>query len=181
MNGYRRVVAGMVVLTACGALAWAQSGQAPTRSAELPKAAREVVDHAWKNWRLVEVNAAGNAACVQGLNGQSPSLVSGDFNGDGRADYALQIVTSKGIQLIALIQRLDGFDLHDIATLSATPPSVLRVEPRGTTYHTAASFLTRYFGNDTVSVTACGGDQTAYFWTGSGFTPTVILPPKTAG
>jgi hypothetical protein len=180
MNAYRQVVTGMVVMAACSTLAWAQTAQ-PASGVELPKAARKLVDQQWKNWTLVDVAAAGNAACLQGLDGQSPSLVSGDFNGDGAVDYALQVSTSNGVHLVALIQRLHDYDLHDVATLGASPPSVLRVERRGTPYHTSSSFIARYFGNDTISVTACGGDRTAYFWTGSGFTATVILPPKTAG
>jgi hypothetical protein len=102
----RAAVASLALLAACG-------GPDPGNSRTELRAA---LDTAYpEGWRFASLDPDARAALEAG---ESPEWVGGDFDGDGRSDYAAQLViwklghttTMDSAQLIvALLRRRDGF------------------------------------------------------------------------
>ena len=73
----------------CLALLLPAAGVGQDRTA-IPEAARAILDQRYPGWRVAGVSSEVRAAIGQRL-GPTPGVISGDFDGNGRADYAIVI------------------------------------------------------------------------------------------
>ena len=96
------------------ALGLVGASQAPVPP--LPRAVRRAVDAAYPGWRFATIIPELRRELAPG---QRPEWVSGDFDGDGRRDYAVQIVWAEApppqdsSQLtVALLRRPRGYARH---------------------------------------------------------------------
>lgn len=64
---------------------------AQNRSTALPPAARLMLDRRFPGWKFAEVSREVKQFFETSMKGASPSLVSGDFDGDAGHDYAALI------------------------------------------------------------------------------------------
>lgn len=85
-------------------LAWAIS------SLVLPAAIGGLLDQAEPGWRLAPTAPQLSAWLAESRLGWEPSLIEADFDGDGRKDYAVQILTKRDRQRVAVfLQRGSGW------------------------------------------------------------------------
>lgn len=69
----------------------AQSGRTGQPLEALPASIRDTLDTRFPGWRLAEPSAAVRDFVARKSPGSHPSLLVGDFDGNGQADYALLI------------------------------------------------------------------------------------------
>lgn len=77
----------LVSLVVCLVLTFPASAVRQDRQA-LPGAIRAILDQRYPGWRVADVSREVRAAVGQRL-GLTPGVISGDFDGNGRADYAM--------------------------------------------------------------------------------------------
>jgi len=84
---------------------------------KLPDAVRADLNGQGGNWRLVSIKQPGGVKCV--------SVVTGDFDGNGRPDYAVYIVAGKGPteKRQRLILYLKNGEQYSRRTLSRQSPN----------------------------------------------------------
>ncbi|MEO8131017.1 MAG: hypothetical protein ABJF23_00660 [Bryobacteraceae bacterium] len=91
-------------------------------AASLPPAVTSELDSRHSGWKL-----APAAPQIQNWFAEyrfrfAPNLVTGDFDGDGKTDYVLQIQTKQGQQvMIAFLDRSGKFETHVLATDTPDP------------------------------------------------------------
>jgi hypothetical protein len=131
---------------------------------ELPKLAARVLTQQYRGWK-----PAAPASCAAA----SSNPLRGDFNGDGRPDWALQMVDGQNQRhLVVLIARIDEFDAFDLgADAGDTVMAAIKV---GTPYTEPGHVLPDYFGTDAIGDGPCAKPDHAYVWTGSGFRRVVL-------
>jgi hypothetical protein len=104
----------LLPLAAVSVLAAALLAPAPP----LPPAVRREVDAAYPGWKFATVSPALRHLLAPG---QRPEWVSGDFDGDGRRDYAVQLVRatpradSAQLTVALLRRRGDGWARHVVS------------------------------------------------------------------
>jgi len=138
-----------------------QSAAPPVQStlAQLPKNAAQVVSRQYPGWKV-----AGAASC----SSAAPNPVSADFNGDGRPDWAVQLVKDAGERhLVVLIARLDDFEAF--AVDQDAGDGALTAIKAGTDYVERGDALPDFFGTDAIGAGPCGKPDHAYLWMGTGF------------
>ena len=82
-----RKIAALLICTLCSQSAlWAQN-----YSDRLPSTARLMLSRRFPGWKFAEVSREVRRFFETEMNGASPSLISGDFDGNGSPDYAALI------------------------------------------------------------------------------------------
>jgi hypothetical protein len=76
----------LVCVLSCGSAAWAQSS-----SETLPRSARLILNRKFPGWKFAEVSPEVQQFFKTALKGASPVVISGDFDGNGKLDYAALI------------------------------------------------------------------------------------------
>jgi hypothetical protein len=164
----------VLLLIAATSVAFAQAPAGQSGGAALPKRASEVLDKRFKDWRLASVEP-GTDSCLKNLAGQSPSFAEADLTGDGTIDYALQIATTDGVLVVALIGRLRDFTVNEVVPAGPASNRVLEIRKRGTRFREPGAAVDDFFGADTITLTECGKATTAYLWTGAEFRATPLI------
>lgn len=128
MPVHRRSVIILVSAMIAGMATVAAAASAPG-STSLPAEVRAALDRQYPGWRF----AAQSAVPLK--RGHSAEWVSGDFDGDGRLDYAVQIVRpapADTAQLVlAFLRRADGYELHELLGYPRNEHSYLARARRG--------------------------------------------------
>jgi hypothetical protein len=156
-----------------GALAGAPLAAQKSGGVALPKIARKALDAKWKGWQLATMDPQSQSC--RGDGGESPVVLQGDFDDDGRLDTALAIKTAQGVRLVAAMARVQETLLYDIDSLGdAAASGYLGLERRGTKFTNPNTKLDDYFAADTLTVYRCGQPRTAHIWTGLGFSKVTI-------
>jgi hypothetical protein len=138
----------------------------------LPKALRKALDEKYKGWTLATVTPPGGCRV-----GDSPALLSGDFNSDGFDDWALQAQTPKGIKLIVAMGWPHDYRFFELETESGTAASrFLGLEHSGKKIVNPQTQSEDYLSNDTLATYSCGPDRVLYLW--RSFTFTKMVFPK---
>ena len=168
----RRVLVSLLLLG--GLAAGCASGPLPAASVRPgmgtpPPAVLQAVTHRWKGAALATVPPAAPACAGRG---DSPSpVVTGDFNGDGGADVALIIQTQDGLKVVAALLQTYDYALTDVASTIDLTNAVLSIRRHGEAYRVPDVAVDNYLAADTIVVTPCGQQPTAYLWTGQNFSP----------
>jgi len=88
----------------------------------LPTAVTSELDSRYRGWKLSAVAPQIQAWFAEYRFSFAPNLVTGDFDGDGRTDYVVQIETRDGKQvMIGFLDRGARFETHVLATDSLDP------------------------------------------------------------
>jgi hypothetical protein len=151
----------------------AQSPAPAAAPATISKSLAKRLARQFPGWQL----AALESSC-QAQAGNSPSLVSGDFNSDTLPDLAVQIqATAPGVALVVAFTGLDDARIVQIDTRAgAAAPRILSVARKGSKF-TSAAGADDYFPHATLVAMTCAGDRTAYLWNGATFTAVPLKAP----
>jgi hypothetical protein len=91
------------------ASAWLAAGALQAQAA-LPRTIETALSASYPGWRFARVDSTYR---VSMLSGGSAAWITGDFDGDARADYAVQIVAPSGAdsvqRVVAFMRRHDGY------------------------------------------------------------------------
>ena len=141
--------------------------QKTTAPPELPTLVHRLLDRQYKGWQLATVAPAGGCADRMG---DSPALVSADFNSDGFPDWAMEIKTAAGVKVIAVMGFLQDYRIFELeSSADATASRFLTLGHRGTKFTNPQTSLEDYFTNETIMTASCGSDRVAYLWVGFNF------------
>jgi len=121
------------------ALAVALMAAAPARSSsapELPAAVRAQLTATYPGWRFARLDPRVQPELVaEPGRRRSPEWVSGDFDGDGRTDYAVQIVrpgpADSAQVVLAFLARRGGYQRSVLTTFGEHLGFYLRTSRRG--------------------------------------------------
>ena len=166
----------LVALLMGGCLVANAGAQSPAPAAPpvtISKALAKRLGRQFPGWQL----AALESSC-QAQAGDSPSLVSGDFNSDTLPDFAVQLqATAPGVAIAVAFTGLDDARVVQLDTgAGAAAPRILSIARRGTKF-TSAAGVDDYFPHATLIATTCAGERTAYSWNGSTFTAIPLKAP----
>jgi hypothetical protein len=138
-----------------------------------------VLDERYKGWRVAAFT--GDAGC-QAQAGASPTVLTGDFDSDGRDDRALLIDTPQGPALVAALRELTTFRLFTLEEPGAVPAAAryLYLEPRGKRFPSGVEGLDDFLSHTTAAVATCSSsERVAFVWTGIGFKRVVMAGSAT--
>jgi hypothetical protein len=125
--GRRVIILVSAMLAAIATTAGAGSG--PEAGSTLPVEVRVTLAQQYPGWRFAAQSA------VRLKRGQSPEWVSADFDGDGRADYAVQIVRpappDTAQLVLAFLRRAEGYEMHELLGYPQNEHSYLARARRG--------------------------------------------------
>lgn len=121
---------------------------------KLPAAVRVKLDRRFPGWRFAEVREEIRRALKESSPGAHPDLVRGDFDGNGRADYALLIeqenfYNNEGVSigrkshLVVLLRRRDGYRLHHVASPAGEYLLLWKKGDKAYNYATQKRFILR--------------------------------------
>jgi len=124
------------------AIACAQRSNVP-----VPNAIRSMLDKEYRGWRLAESPCEVQEYFRHQRVSFAPNLLNGDFNGDGKRDYALLIEHRNRLIALAFVNKGRGFTKHTLET----PPKgevpvylwLYRKGERDTDYETGKEFVYR--------------------------------------
>lgn len=121
---------GVNVAVAVSLLAATACGSAAGRI--LPRDVRQLLDQEFPGWQFATIIDSLKAEISPD---SSPEWVEGDYDGDGQADYAVQIVRpgprdSQQV-VIALLHRGKGYELHPLKSFGIQQAAFLRTSPKG--------------------------------------------------
>ncbi|MBI3680311.1 MAG: hypothetical protein HY235_07930 [Acidobacteria bacterium] len=98
---------------------------------ELPQDARAMLERRYRGWKLAPAAVQIASWFEQSRLPYLPNLVPGDFNKDGRTDYAVQILRRSRQQVLALVASGKGYSLHKLAADEPDPFTFLILYHRG--------------------------------------------------
>lgn len=164
----RIVMLGTAVLTVACAGGRGSVSVSSVPGVTIPRAVAQALSDRWDDWQVVAPGAEA-APCAGRFSDPPSAVATGDWNGDGTTDLAVQIAASDGRRVVAAFARLDG-EYH-IAEVTPVPDTggVLGVERRAGAYRHQADGAVFYYGLDTIAFGACNQPEMAYFWTGTSF------------
>lgn len=98
---------------------------------DLPPDARRAVDNRCHGWRPAPVAPQIEEWFRQDQRSLHPNRIEGDFNADGRRDFALEVICEGRQRVFALISRAEGFEVHALADDPADPFTFLVLYRKG--------------------------------------------------
>ena len=87
---------------------------------QLPKSARQLLSRRLPGWRFVDVSPEVRKFFKEEMKGKSPALITGDFDGDKRLDYAAIVErghvapSERRFYLAIFLRRGAGYKMHFI-------------------------------------------------------------------
>jgi hypothetical protein len=116
----RLIIALLLCLLCCKPASWAQN-----YAGRLPSPARLMLNGRFPGWKFAEVSPEVRQFFEQEMKGASPSVINGDFDGNGRLDYAALIQHGKILNergkaigsryyLVAFLRRGAGYRMYVI-------------------------------------------------------------------
>ena len=105
-----KIIRLIIVLLFCGSsTSWAQSFRE-----ELPTSARVMLDRRFAGWKFSDVSSEVKQFVKENLRGASPVLISGDFDGNGRLDYAALIQQGSRYYLVIFLRRRADYKMYRV-------------------------------------------------------------------
>ncbi|HEX8720304.1 MAG TPA: hypothetical protein VF736_06665 [Pyrinomonadaceae bacterium] len=138
-----------------------------TETGQLPRAVRAALDARFPGWRFAEVSGEVRQFFAERFPGARPDLVAGDFDGDGRTDYALLVEHGnfdrrgqgfdRVVERLAFLRRGPGYRLFALERSSPADPDLyLTLARKGEAsreFHTGKRFR---YPHDSISVSNFG-------------------------
>jgi hypothetical protein len=107
----------------------------------IPKGVKSVLDQMHPGWKLAEISAENRNLCFKKNSKYEPTLIWGDFDGNGKQDYAAIITYGNKWAVIAFLARGTGYQAFELLTPSQSykrAPDILDVFPKGVQLGTTA-------------------------------------------
>lgn len=142
--------------------AWNQSFAATS----IPAPMKSYLDQHYSGWVLATTSKQDEAKCLNKKSSFTPSLVWGDFNGDGIRDYAIQISHRRRIMQLVF---LGNASVHVLANWEAVRGFPLDVVPRGAKYFDIGEQKQITFPVDVLRSITCGQGEDYYVFKGGKF------------
>ena len=124
-----------------------------TTSPIIPETIKIILDKEYPNWKFSEVSKDIYDFFEANRIRFHPNFISGDFNGNGERDYAVQITYKKDRIVIAFLQRGKNFERHVLETHFDYHTDIylwlLRKGEKGYDYETEKEF---HYAHDSIGV-----------------------------
>jgi hypothetical protein len=127
----------------------------------LPSAAQKALDLKHPGWKLADISKENRDICFNPKSGYEPSLVWGDFDGDGQKDYAALIFSKGRTAVVILLKRKEAYLVSDVFSTSKPEergPELLGLIPKGGAY-----------AHESVVAQYCESSSIAFSYTNTGF------------
>lgn len=145
-----------------GSVAWNQA----FASTPIPAPMKAYLDQHYPGWVLANTSKQDVAKCFDKRSPFLPSLVWGDFNGDGVRDYAIQISHRRRIMQLIF---LSNSSVHVLANWEADRGFPFGVVPKGTKYGDFGQQKEITFPVDVLRSITCGQGEDYYVFKGGKF------------
>lgn len=131
----------------------------------LPAACAKILDKEFKGWKMAEVNKAAADWIKRSKKPFAPNLIKGDFDGNGKTDYAVMIQRENNAQpaisTVVFLHSAKGYKMFD---LEGGDGDYIVLEKKGTRafdHDKNKGFAHKY---DAVSVGIWEKAATSYIW-----------------
>lgn len=132
-------------------------------SEQLPKAIRSILDKRFPGWRFSEVSSDVQQFFRERFPDARPNLIRGDFDGDGRMDYAMLIehsnfnrrgaAFSNVVEQLAFLKRGVGYKLYFLDEYAPSNPELyLNLARKGEVGHDFKTERKFRYPNDSISI-----------------------------
>jgi hypothetical protein len=135
---------------------------------QLPKSARQLLSRRLPGWRFVGVSPEVRQFFKQEMKGASPVLITGDFDGDRRLDYAAIVErghvapSERRFYLAIFLRRNNGYKMHFIKNPNGEYITVAKKGTQDYNYETEKEIT---YANDAVltGIFEKGGSSFVYY------------------
>ena len=119
----------LVLLLCVSSPSWAQSY--PER---LPTSARVMLNRRFAGWKFSDVSSEVRQFFKENMRGVSPVLISGDFDGNGRPDYAALVQRGSRYYLVIFLRRSADYKMYAVRNPNGEYLSLARKGTRDYNY-----------------------------------------------
>ena len=150
------------------------AGSLVARGPALPAGLRAQLNRLAPGWRLSlpDADVVSFSQREWGLGAEALAVLRGDFDGDGRRDYAVHIVCGPGgaeRRLVAFVRSGRGYRAHTLDTGEPTGQRYLRLARRGTTWVDYGTDRRITFRHDTIQLNVFEKSGASYVYDGGRF------------
>jgi hypothetical protein len=139
------------------------SNGAAENSAPIPAGVKSVLDQMHPGWKLAEISDENRQICFKKDSKYRPTLIWGDFDGDGKMDFAAIVTYGKKSSVMAFLARGTGYKAFELFTPSRPnerTPDLLEVLPKGMQLGTTA----RKYAHESIAMEYCESSSVFYFY-----------------
>lgn len=170
-----------LLLTVLLSLSPLQAGAAGgAETVQVPRAVRSALDERFPGWRFSQADEEVRRFFGERLPGARPDLIRGDFDGDGRTDYAVLVehgnfdrrgkTFDRVVERLAFLKRGSGYRLFVLERNSPADSelylTLARKGEEGRDFHTGRKFR---YPNDSIRVSNFGKSGGTYVYRGGRF------------
>jgi hypothetical protein len=140
----------------------APSGPSGSADAKIPPQVRSILDAHHPGWALAAASKEDIDICMEKTSPFHPSVIWGDFDGDARDDYALQLTLCGTAAVMAFFAR--GAEFEEVPVTDTKEPGLLVVARKGTRYFDHERGQGGEYGLDTISLRYCEKSEVAFIF-----------------
>jgi hypothetical protein len=126
---------------------------------KLPIACKRILDKYFHGWKLTDISADIKKYHQENKFSFEPNLIKGDWNADGKTDYAVLIQKNKETQTIAFLR--DDNSYKHFTLDGGDNIGLLKKGEKGYNYEKQKDFI---YQNDAISVGFWEKGGNAYMW-----------------
>jgi len=138
-------------------------------AAALPPRARALLDQKYQGWRMAYSAPQIESWFQQYMPAFHPNLVFGDFNKDGKTDYAAQVLAGGRQHVVAFVASGTGYSMMPLAEDPADPFTFLVIYKRGEKDFDFERMKPFRYATDALGVLYLKKTAVTYSWNGKGF------------
>lgn len=132
-------------------------------SALIPAGVKSILDQMHPGWKLAQISDENRQICFKKDSKFRPTLIWGDFDGDGKQDYAVIVDYGKKSSVMAFLARGTGYKAFELFTPSRSnerAPDLLEVLPKGMQLGTKA----QKSAHESIASEYCESSSVFYFY-----------------
>jgi hypothetical protein len=167
----------LLVLVLCVLFAGHSFAHEPYRE-ELPVSIRQLLNRKFPGWKFVDVSDEVLQFLKQEMNGASPVIVKGDFDGNHRVDYAVlirhgdlwyqgQVIGPRHL-LVVFLRRAAGYKMHVIKEPNGQYIALAKKGTHDYNYNTDKEIT--YLNDSIITVIPEKGGSSYVYWKGKFYT-----------
>jgi hypothetical protein len=129
----------------------------------VPDGVKSVLDQMHPGWKLADISDENRQYCFKKDSRYEPTLIWGDFDGDGKRDFAGIIKYGKSTAVIVFLARgagYRGFEVFATSRLGERPPELLDVFPKATQFGATPHKL----AYESIAMEYCESSSVVYFY-----------------
>lgn len=136
---------------------------------ELPPRARSLLDRKYAEWRMAPSAPQIESWFEQYMPAFRPNLVFGDFNRDGRTDYAVQVISGGKQHVVAFVASTTGYSMMPLSADDPDPFTFLVIYKRGEKDFDFEHMKPFRYSADALGVLYLKKTAVTYSWSGKQF------------